>query len=229
MCVFHFKLRMQVPGTMLRPSLSHSSTVPSGRNMAVFSGHTASVTCGKFLPDGKRLITGSEDGSFIIWDPKTSSPVHKLSSTDARFRLEDGVTCLSINGNGTSAIVGGADGGLRIVNLTNGQLLSSLEGHQSEAGSSVEAVAWSQGTPGSSGLWVSVGTDKKIRVFEASNGSVRWTGEHEVSSHCSWNTMIHRARQSLIYHHIHHRTPFHHWHCIHHKHTSSRHAASTEL
>lgn len=153
--------------------------LPSGRNMAVFSGHTAPVTCGKFLPDGKKLVTGSEDGSFIIWDPKTSSPVHKLSSTDARFRLEDGITCVAINGTGTSAIVGGADGGLRVVNLTNGQLLSKLEGHETEAGSSVEAVAWSQGTPGSVGLWISVGTDKKIRVFEASNGSVRWTGEHE--------------------------------------------------
>lgn len=148
--------------------------------MAVFSGHTLGVTCGRFLPDGKHLITGSEDGSFIIWDPKTSSPVHKLSSTDGRFRLEDGITCLASNGTGSAAIVGGADGGLRIVNLTNGQMLSSLEGHGTEEGSSVEAVAWSPGTPGSVGLWISVGTDKKVRVFEASNGSVRWTGEHEV-------------------------------------------------
>lgn len=173
-------LQLLIVGTMLT---SYASTVPSGRNMAVFSGHTSSVTCGKFLPDGKRLITGSEDGSFIIWDPKNVTPVHKLTSTDARFRLEDGITCLAVNGAGTSAIVGGADGGLRIVNLTNGQLLRSLEGHESETGTSVEAVAWSQGTPGSAGLWVSVGTDKKVKVFEASNGSVRWTGEHEVRSY----------------------------------------------
>ena len=149
--------------------------------MAVFSGHTLGVTCGRFLPDGKHLITGSEDGSFIIWDPKTAQPVHKLTANDARFRLEDGVTCLAPNANGSAAIVGGADGGLRIVNLTNGQLISSLEGHTTEEGSSVEAVAWSPGTAGSVGLWVSVGTDKKVKVFEASNGSVRWTGEHEVS------------------------------------------------
>lgn len=149
--------------------------------MGVFSGHTASVTCGKFLPDGKKFITGSEDGSFIIWDPKTSSQLHKLSSQDGRFRLEDGITCLAVNGLGTSAIVGGADGGLRIVNLTNGQMLLSLEGHGTDGGSSVEAVTWSSGTPGSVGLWISVGTDKKVKVFEASNGSVRWSGEHDVS------------------------------------------------
>lgn len=146
--------------------------------MNVFSGHTGPVTCGRFLPDGKRLITGSEDGSFIIWDPKTSSPVHKLSSNDGRFRMEGGVTALAFNGNGTSAIVGGADGGLRIVNLTNGQMLSVLEGHEED--NSVEAVAWFPGPVGSAGLWISAGTDKKVKVFEASNGSVRWTGSHDV-------------------------------------------------
>lgn len=150
--------------------------------MTVLAGHTAAVTCGQFLPDGKRIITGSEDGSFIIWDPKTSQPVHKLTPTDARFRMEDGITCLASNGTGSAAIVGGADGGLRIVNLTNGQMLQALEGHGTAEGeNSTEAVAWSQGTAGSAGLWISVGTDKKVKVFEASNGSVRWTGEHEVS------------------------------------------------
>jgi ribosome assembly protein SQT1 len=160
-------------------------TVPSGRNMGVFSGHTASVTCGKFLLDGKRLITGSEDGSLIIWDPKNITPEYKLSPTDGRFKLEGGITCLACNGTGTAAIIGGADGGLRIINLTNGQLIQSLEGHgssdeENEIENSTEAVAWSPGTQGSKGLWVSVGTDKKVKVFEASNGSLRWTGEHEV-------------------------------------------------
>lgn len=145
--------------------------------MNVFSGHVGAVTCGRFLPDGKRLITGSEDGTFIVWDPKSSTPIHKLTNTDGRFKLEGGITCVASNGASTAAIVGGADGGIRIVNLTNGQVVQSLENHDEE--SSVESVAWSQGTAGSVGLWISAGTDKKVRVYEASNGSTRWTGEHE--------------------------------------------------
>lgn len=152
--------------------------VPSGRNMNVFSGHTAPVTCGRFLPDGKRLVTGSEDGSLIIWDPKTSASVFKLAGHDGRFKLDGGVTCVAVNATSTACIVGGADGGLKVVNLTNGTVATSLESH--DEGSSVESVAWSQGTAGSVGLWITAGTDKKIKVFEASNGSVRWTGEHEV-------------------------------------------------
>lgn len=145
--------------------------------MNVFSGHTAPVTCGRFLPDGKRLITASEDGTLIVWDPRSGAPVHKLTDADGRFRFDGGVTCLAVNAASTSAIVGGADGALRIVNLTNGTVAQSLESHAE--GESVEAVAWSAGTAGSVGLWVSVGTDKKVKVFEASTGAVRWTGEHD--------------------------------------------------
>ena len=152
-------------------------SVPSGDNMNVFSGHTAASTCGKFTPDGKRLITGSEDGSFIVWDPRTGSPIYKLTASDGRFRFEGGVTCLAVNAANTSAIVGGADGLLRIVNLTNGQVAQSLESHGE--GDSVEALAWTAGTQGSHGLWISASTDKKVKVFEASNGALRWTGEHD--------------------------------------------------
>ena len=151
--------------------------MPSGRTENVFSGHTAAVTCGRFLPDGKRLITGSEDGSLIVWDPRTSAVVHKLSQNDGRFKLNGGVTCVAVNYSSSAAIVGGAEGGLRIINLTNGQVVQNLESHAEDG--SVEAVAWSPGTVGSVGLWISAGTDGKVKVFEVNNGSLRWTGEHE--------------------------------------------------
>jgi len=149
--------------------------LPSGRNMNVFSGHTAPVTCGNFLPDGKRLLTASEDSTLIVWDPKSSTPIHKLTSTDGRFKLEGGITSIAFNASGNVAIIGGASGELRIVNLTSGQIVTSLENHGEEA--SVEAVAWSPGSAGSTGLWVSVATDKTIKVFEASNGALRWKND----------------------------------------------------
>lgn len=55
-----------------------------GACMNVFAGHSAPVTCGCFTVDGifdiincliqqgKKLCTGSDDGSIKIWDPKTS-------------------------------------------------------------------------------------------------------------------------------------------------------------
>jgi len=51
----------------------------NGQVMQVFSGHTAPVTCGGFTPDGKAVITGSEDSTIIIWDPKTGAAVTKFT------------------------------------------------------------------------------------------------------------------------------------------------------
>lgn len=143
--------------------------------MNVFSGHIAPVTCGKFLPDGKRLLTASEDSTLIVWDPKSSTPVHKLTSSDGRFKLEGGITSIAFNAAGSVAIIGGAAGEVRIVNLTSGQIVTSLENHAEDG--SIEAVAWSPGSAGSTGLWVSVGTDKTIKVFESSNGALRWKND----------------------------------------------------
>ena len=51
----------------------------NGQVMQVFSGHTAPVTCGGFTPDAKSVITGSEDSTIIVWDPKTGAAVTKFT------------------------------------------------------------------------------------------------------------------------------------------------------
>ena len=166
--------------------------VPSGETMNVFSSHSGPSTCGQFLPDGKRLLTGSADGSLVLWDPRTAEPVHKLVATDGRFSFEGGITSLAVNGASTSAIVGGADGQSRIVNLNSGQVVQNLERHtkvpntsgtigdQQEIEVSVEQVVWApSASGGGAGLWISAGIDGSIKIFEASNGSLRWSGNHD--------------------------------------------------
>ncbi|GAA5923607.1 hypothetical protein JCM1841_001298 [Sporobolomyces salmonicolor] len=155
--------------------------LPSGNTLHVLSGHITSVTCGRFTPDGKRILTASEDSTLILWDPREGTPVHKLTAADARFRLESGINTLAINPASTVAVLGGAEGGLRAVNLVQGTVLAQMEGH--EEGASVEMVAFNE-VPRTGGaaavqVIVSVGTDGRVCTWEASGFKLRSTGTHE--------------------------------------------------
>ncbi|KAK4702953.1 ribosome assembly protein SQT1, partial [Phenoliferia sp. Uapishka_3] len=174
-------------------------SLPTGNTLHVLSGHIDSVTCGRFTPDGlfslfiegyisnavlaksgKKIVTCSADSVLILWDPRTGEAVHKLLPADARFRLDGGINAVAINTAGTVAICGGAQGGLRAVNLVQGTVLAQMAGH--EDGSSIEAVAFSEvpvSGAASVTVLVSVGTDGRVCTWEANNFKLRSTGLHE--------------------------------------------------
>jgi len=146
--------------------------------MHVLVGHTGAVNTGTFTPDGKKVLTGCQDGSLILWDPKEGQPDFKLTAQDARFGMTDGITALAVNTASSLAIVGGADGTVRAINLSNGNILSGLEGHRE--GESIEAVTFVDiafsGAPGT--VAVTGGTDGKACVWDTNTMRLRATLEH---------------------------------------------------
>ncbi|KAK7050980.1 60S ribosomal subunit assembly or modification protein [Paramarasmius palmivorus] len=152
--------------------------LPSGNTMQVFAGHTAAVQCGEFTPDGKRIVSACADGTFILWDPRSPSPVFKLTPDDARFNL-DGITSIGVNPASTLAIVGGAAGGVRVVSLTKGEVVTALGGHTE--GESIEAVTFIDlsGTGSGAGVAATGATDGKICLWDLSTMRLRATLEHE--------------------------------------------------
>ncbi|KAJ3744390.1 quinon protein alcohol dehydrogenase-like superfamily [Lentinula detonsa] len=151
--------------------------LPSGNTMQVFAGHTGPVQCGTFTPDGKRIVSACGDGTLILWDPRSPSPVFKLTAEDARFDL-DGITSLGINSSSTLAVVGGAAGGVRVVSLTKGEIVSALGGHTE--GESIEAVEFIDltGTVSGPGIVATGATDGKICLWDLSTMRLRSTLEH---------------------------------------------------
>ncbi|KAJ4477183.1 ribosome biogenesis protein Sqt1 [Lentinula aciculospora] len=151
--------------------------LPSGNTMQVFAGHTGPVQCGSFTPDGKRIVSACGDGTLILWDPRSPTPVFKLTAEDARFDL-DGITSLGINPSSTLAVVGGAAGGVRVISLTKGEIVSALGGHTE--GESIEAVEFIDltGTGSGPSIVATGATDGKVCLWDLSTMRLRTTIEH---------------------------------------------------
>ncbi|KAL8809179.1 MAG: hypothetical protein Q9200_003640, partial [Gallowayella weberi] len=104
--------------------------------------HTESCTAGAWTPDGKLLVSVSEEGSLYVWDPfgeaaeagikslSSGQAVVSLTAADQRFATEGGLFSVAVSPSGAFAAVGGAHGIIRIVGLP---LLntSTIQAHKS--------------------------------------------------------------------------------------------------
>ncbi|CAE6489545.1 unnamed protein product [Rhizoctonia solani] len=131
---------------------------PSGTPLLVLSAHDSPLTSGIWTPNGKRLLTASQSGTLILTDPRTATPEFKLSANDARFAFEGGITSVGVNPAGTLAVVGGADGQVRVVHLGKGEVIGALESHAEDQ--SVESIAFY------GDLVLTGGTDGKIHISD---------------------------------------------------------------
>jgi RNA polymerase sigma factor (sigma-70 family) len=55
--------------------------VASGRRLAELRGHTGKILAVAFAPDGRSLVTASEDMSFRFWEPESGKPTRRLAIT----------------------------------------------------------------------------------------------------------------------------------------------------
>jgi WD40 repeat protein len=51
----------------------------TGRTLATFTGHTDTMTCCAFSPDGKVILSGSQDNTVRVWDSRTGECLMVLS------------------------------------------------------------------------------------------------------------------------------------------------------
>jgi len=70
--------------------VSHILTlsVGVGECMNTFIGHAGPATCGNFTPDGKLILTASEDATLRVWNPKTAQPKHIIQGTVSSRQVE---------------------------------------------------------------------------------------------------------------------------------------------
>ena len=122
-------------------------------------GHEKSVTTVVFSPDGRRIVSGSEDSSLRLWDATTGAQLGEPLRGH-----EKSVTGVAFSPDGNRIVSGGNDGTVRLWDAATGAPLGDpLRGHEGR----VTSVAFS---PDGSHI-VSGGNDGTLRLWDAATGA----------------------------------------------------------
>lgn len=164
-----------------------------------FAGFNASVTDVAFSPDGVRLAAADDSGAIRVWNLATSEPIdvagHDKGVTEIAFspdgrilasvsrdhsvriweftrgdgrllgRHERPVQTMRFSTNGRQLVTSGADGSVRVWPLDEQGRTSVLRGHMGTVNDATFV--------GETGLVVSAGADKTVRVWRPALGEGR--------------------------------------------------------
>ncbi|KAJ3059966.1 hypothetical protein HDU98_004027 [Podochytrium sp. JEL0797] len=144
--------------------------VPSGQCMNVFTGHSTSVACGSFTPDGKSLVSGGEDGFLYNFDPRSAAVKQVFRPDDARFLGGSSVTSLAVHHDSQVVLAGGMNGHAGLVHLGSGRILGSV----SQASDSIESCGFSTHYP----LASVASIDGTIALWDITSMRLRATFRH---------------------------------------------------
>lgn len=95
-------------------------------NSAILNDHTGQVYSAAISPDGKRLVSTSEDGTLRFWDASTGRCLHTVEVPGGISK-----TPISYSPNGRFVLTASADNTLQLWNASNANLAFTLKGNTS--------------------------------------------------------------------------------------------------
>jgi WD40 repeat protein/serine/threonine protein kinase len=95
--------------------------VETERCLRTFAGHTAQILSAEISEDGRRVITGSSDGTARLWDVETGHCLHIFEDHEGE------VNSVSLSSDGRYAVSGGADKTVRLWESETGRCLQTFE------------------------------------------------------------------------------------------------------
>ncbi|KAF6985864.1 hypothetical protein CFC21_003681 [Triticum aestivum] len=138
-----------------------------------FAGHSNTVTCGDFTPDGELICSGSDDATLRIWDRESAHCSHVVGGHG--FHTQ-GLTCLAITWDSQSIVTGSQDSSVHIVSIKSGQVVGALVGHTN----SVECIGISPRYN-----WVATGSiDQTLIIWDLTHQAIRSVCEHDDGVTC---------------------------------------------
>ncbi len=146
----------------------------SGKLESLLKGHSDVVIALAFSPDGKHLISGSEDKTAILWDLEARKQILQLTGHAAA------VSAVALLKDGTRIVTGSKDETLRLWNAADGKLVAEMTQHREAAQHEVQVSdksgAWHAGVEAvaispSDRIIASGSTDGRILLWDAQSGT----------------------------------------------------------
>jgi WD40 repeat protein len=91
--------------------------------LLTLEGHGAAVRAVVFLPDGKRALSASDDGTLRLWDVPRGRTIRVLSGH------EGPVLTVAVSADGRRAVSGGQDGTVRVWDVAGTQPAATMHAH----------------------------------------------------------------------------------------------------
>ncbi len=96
----------------------------TGKLIRRLEGHTSSVTHAVFSQDGKRILSGSDDGTVRLWDSNTGKQLRAFPGH------ENYVKAVALSPDGKQALSGGTDATVRLWDVESGKQLRVFRKHK---------------------------------------------------------------------------------------------------
>jgi WD40 repeat protein len=138
-------------------------------------GHSSEVSSCAWSPDGRQLVSGSDDSTLQVWNSESAKCVRELKGHCGR------VSSCAWSPDGQQVVSGGDDQMLRVWDVKSGKCVLELKGHSS----GVTSCAWS-----SNGRQVmSGGYDATVRVWDVQGGKCvqELKGHSGGVTGCAWS------------------------------------------
>jgi WD40 repeat protein/predicted Ser/Thr protein kinase len=111
-----------------------------GDQLATLTGHALTVTCAAFSPDGKRLATGSQDGTVKLWSASQRELIKTFHATDK------GVWSVAFTPDGKDLLTG-YDKGVELWDVDSGQVVKAFPGELATLSRSGTFLATADSSP----------------------------------------------------------------------------------